>query len=413
MNSFSLLIKPASADCNLQCAYCFYLDRAALYPDTKVHRMADDILEKLIAGYMATDQPQYSFGWQGGEPTLMGTAFFQRVTDFQKKYGQSGVIVANGLQTNAILITDDMASHFARYNFLLGVSLDGPKSVHDMYRKTTGGGGSHSAVMRGIDRLKSHDVEFNILTLVSHANVHQPHEIYNYLCDNGFLHHQYIPCVEFDDSGSAMPYTISGEEWGDFLCGLYDVWIASDTRRVSIRLFDSIVNRLVTGRPSICHMESDCCQYFLVEYNGDVYPCDFFVERRLKLGNIKADNWNRMQGSPLYRRFGMQKKEWNRECSACEWKSLCAGDCLKHRVYAKRDSRTLSRLCPGWKQFYAHTFQGFQRLADNIRGEQAAQQVHAGQRNIIPRPGKPGRNDPCPCGSGLKYKNCCLKRTGN
>ncbi|MFC1461269.1 anaerobic sulfatase maturase [Verrucomicrobiota bacterium] len=408
MNPFSLLIKPASADCNLRCAYCFYLDRAALYPDVSVHRMSDDTLERLIAGYMGTDQAQYAFGWQGGEPTLMGTGFFQRVTALQKKYGHRGAIVANGLQTNATLITDEMASHFARYKFLLGVSLDGPESVHDVYRRSPGGSGSHSAVIRGIERLKQHGVEFNILTLVTRANVRRVSEIYHYLCDNGFLYHQYIPCVEFDASGTPLPYAITGEEWGGFLCRLYDGWIAADTRRVSIRLFDAILSKLIGGRASICHMGTNCCQYFLVEYNGDIYPCDFFVEKALNLGNVAATTWDRVRELPLYRRFGSRKNQWNDECASCKWKDLCAGDCLKHRLYAGNDSRTLSWLCRGWKQFFAHSLSGFQQMARQIQKEQ----VRSFRPGNAETGAAPGRNDPCLCGSGLKYKQCCLtKRT--
>jgi len=217
-----------------------------------------------------------------------------------------------------------------------------------------------------------------------------------------------------------LPYTITGEEWGDFLCGLYDVWIKSDTRRVSIRLFDSILSQLVEGKVSVCHMGMNCCQYFLVEYNGDIYPCDFFVQPELKLGNITDSGWDDLQKSLLYQKFGGQKNEWNRECSSCEWKRFCAGDCLKHRVYAGSDSRTLSWLCRGWKQFYAHALEGFQKLADDIRVERVdnvlvTHDASKGMERVIRQNSgshrvSPGRNDPCPCGSGLKYKHCCLKK---
>ena len=187
---FSLLIKPASADCNQRCAYCFYLDRASLYPDASRHRMTDDVLERLISSYLATDQPTYVFGWQGGEPALMGLDFFRRVTALQSKYGRNGSVVANGLQTNATLLEDEFCAHLGKFNFLVGVSLDGPADVHDRYRKYGDGRGTHADVLRGLETLRRHEVEFNILTLVSAANVKRGAEIYRYLRDLGVAYHQ-------------------------------------------------------------------------------------------------------------------------------------------------------------------------------------------------------------------------------
>jgi len=269
---FSLLIKPASADCNLQCEYCFYLEKSELYPDQRRHRMGDAVLDKLISTYMATDQPVYSFGWQGGEPTLMGIEFFRRVTDLQMKHGRKGAVVANGLQTNAILIDDEMASHFAQYKFLLGVSLDGLEDMHDAYRRTAGGGPSHKRVLARTELLTRNGVEFNILATVHAKNVGRPAELYRYLVDSGFLFHQYIPIVEFDPSGAPLPFTITGRQWGEFLCGVFDEWMKADVTRVSIRDFDAILAFLVDGNRQICTMGDNCCQYFLVEHNGMSTP---------------------------------------------------------------------------------------------------------------------------------------------
>jgi len=241
MNPFSLLIKPASADCNLRCEYCFYLDRSELYPETKKHRMSQEVLERMISSYMALPQQQYTFGWQGGEPTLMGVEFFREAVRLQKKHGRMGAIVANGLQTNATLIDDEFAAHLAKYNFLVGVSIDGPEELHNTYRKNAGGGGSHADVMRGVESLKRNNAEFNVLVLVNKANVRQARRVYRYLCENGIFHHQYIPCVEFDENGELLPFAINGGEWGDFLCELYDLWLPDDTRRVSIRYFDALL----------------------------------------------------------------------------------------------------------------------------------------------------------------------------
>lgn len=407
---FSLLIKPASADCNLRCRYCFYLDRASLYPDRKVHRMNDTVLETVIRKFMALDMPQYAFGWQGGEPTLMGLDFFKRATEWQARHGRSGAVVANGLQTNGTLITPEMARFFKEYNFLLGVSLDGPPALHDPSRQRLGGGGSHADVMRGIQCLRAARADFNILVLVSSVNVAHASQVYRYLCDQEFLYHQYIPCVEFDAHGRLQPFAIDGTAWGDFLCALFDAWYGADTRRVSIRLFDSILSYLVDGARTICHMGNDCRQYFVVEYNGDVYPCDFFVDPDLFLGNIMTMAWHDALGSETYRQFGRRKSRWHAACATCRYRDVCQGDCLKHRQeggYPRADD--LSRLCRGWQQFFDHSLPGFRELAAHIREERRAAMPAPLVPGAAPASRKPpGRNDPCPCGSGRKYKKCCL-----
>jgi len=372
--------------------------------------MSQEVLERMVSSYMALPQQQYTFGWQGGEPTLMGVEFFREAIRLQKKHGRMGAIVANGLQTNATLIDDEFAAHLAKYNFLLGVSIDGPEEVHDTYRRNAAGGASHADVLRGIECLKRNNVEFNALVLVSKSNVHRARQVYQYVCDNGILHHQYIPCVEFDGSGNLLPFAIDGAQWGDFLCELFDVWLPNDTRRVSIRYFDSLLAYLVDGVHNICHMGSNCCQYFVVEYNGDVYPCDFFVERDLKLGNVTTDSWEALAASETYREFGAQKAKWNAACSECEFIKLCAGDCLKHRLPAHGSPETLSPLCSGWKQFFRHALPGFKRLAREI--EEDRRRIGAARQQQLAHQAKPkreavGRNDPCPCGSGKKYKRCC------
>lgn len=402
---FSLLIKPASADCNLRCAYCFYLDHGSFYPDTRRHRMSDEVLAEVIRRYLATPQPTYQFGWQGGEPTLLGVEFFRRAVEYQQRFGAPGASVANGLQTNGTLITDALAALLAEYRFLTGVSLDGPRHLHDRYRLTADGRGSHADVLAGIRRLEEHHAEFNILTLVSAANVAEPAEVYHYLCEHGWLYHQYIPCVEPDAERHLLPFSISAEAWGEFLCRLFDAWYAGDTRRVSIRLFDSVLALLVDGVRNICPFGTDCCQYFVIEYNGDVYPCDFFVERPWRLGNVSNDGWEQLLQSPVYRAFGAQKACRQATCEACPWLWICQGDCLKHRLCVSGgDPRQLSRLCAGWRLFYEHTMPRFRELAAAVTAERHRA---AASRAALPPGHTPGRNDPCPCGSGRKYKRCC------
>ena len=402
MKPFSLLIKPASADCNLRCEYCFYIDH--LEPQNTNPRMSDQTLEIMIKTYMSTDQnKQYAFGWQGGEPTLMGMEFFKKVVEFQLKYAPPGSSISNGIQTNATMITEEVAKFFGEYKFLIGVSLDGPEYLHDYYRKTIGQKPTHAIVMRGIERLKQHRVEFNILTLINDQTVKKAKEIYHYHCDNGFFFHQYIPCVEFDTDGNLRPFSITGKEWGIFLSDLFDEWIKEDVKKVSVRLFDSIIEYLVHGRYNICYMGESCVQYFVVEYDGSVYPCDFFVRKDLLLGNVKTDSWEDLFKSKKYQDFGGQKANWNKECELCPYLSLCHGDCQKFRYGAQKTAKRLSNLCQGWKIFYTKTLPRFKIIADNFKKENKLSEPYSFK---FP---KFGRNELCPCGSGKKFKSCCDK----
>ncbi|MEA2013520.1 MAG: anaerobic sulfatase maturase [Verrucomicrobiota bacterium] len=416
MKDFSLLIKPTSADCNIRCNYCFYLKKHKLYPDLKMHRMSNFVLDKMISSFMALPMQQHTFGWQGGEPTLMGVDFFRRVTSLQEQYGKRGTKVSNGLQTNGTLIDDALAKHLAKYNFLVGVSLDGPPSLHNTYRKDIDGKGTHEDVIKGIRKLDTHNVEYNILTLLNSSNIKNPEVIYRYLCDNEWFFQQYIPCVEFDSTGNPLPWGISGEEYGLFLSKIFDLWYKNDTRKVSIRFFDSILSYLVDGIRNVCQMGDNCCQYLVVEYNGDIYPCDFFVLPELKIGNITKDSWESLLDSEIYKKFGAQKHDWNQECKSCKFLNLCQGDCLKHRIEGGRSASTLSWLCKGKKIFYEHTLSRFKELAAEIKTERLMQmQISQPLPEIMPtemqqdltKNQKVGRNDPCPCGSGKKFKKCC------
>ncbi len=405
---FSLLIKPAGPDCNLRCDYCFYLDRAALYPATPRHRMSDDVLEAVIRSFLATPQQNHAFGWQGGEPTLMGAAFFRRVTELQQRHGRPGTLVSNGLQTNGTLIDDDLAAHLAAYRFLVGISVDGPPDLHNRHRRTADGRDSYDSVIRGLGRLRRHGAEVNALALVSQANVRHPERVYRHLRDDlGFLHHQYIECVEFDAAGALRPFAINGAEWGEFLCRLFDLWQAGDTRRVSVRLFDTLLARLVDGATTTCSIGDDCRQYLVVEHNGDVYPCDFHVAPGRLLGNVLRDDWARLWRSPLFRAFGARKRAWPPACRECPHLDLCQGDCPKNRgPAAAAGVPARSRLCAGWRRFFAHARPGLEALAAEVRRERQA--ASAG----LPAAPPPGRNAPCPCGSGLKFKRCCGRPGG-
>jgi serine-type anaerobic sulfatase-maturating enzyme len=394
---FSLLVKPAGADCNLGCTYCFYLRKRALYPDSSVPRMKEEVLESLIRGYMATEQPVYSFGWQGGEPTLMGVDFFRSVTRLQSQYGRPGSKVANGLQTNATLIDDELARHLAEHRFLVGVSIDGPADAHDTYRTKRGGAGTHTQVMEGVNRLRSHGVDVNALVLVNQANVHRAQEVYEFLKSQKLYYHQYIPCVEFQPSGERSPFSITGDQWGEFLTEVFNLWHPSDARRVSIRHHDALMAFFLDGSRQMCTMSGRCDDYFVVEHNGDVYPCDFFVEPELRLGNVVTSDWGALERRPERNKFAVRKAAWAEVCDACKHLPYCSGDCTKHRTHTPQG--TGSWLCSGWNRFYDAAAPLLRGLAVDVSRER-------GLRGPLWEPSAYDPEAPCYCGSGKKAKNC-------
>ena len=387
MRPFSLLIKPAGADCNLRCRYCFYLGRGSLYPETSVHRMQDATLERLVRGYLALPLPVHTFAFQGGEPLLMGEAFYVKLLQLQRRYARPGAVITNCVQTNGTLLTPELATLFAREHFLLGVSVDGEESVHNHYRRTVSGGGSHAEVLRGLELLKQAGAEFNLLTLVNKHNVRDPVGLYTYLRDT--LHctfMQFIECVEFDAHGALAPYSITPEEWADFVIALFDAWFPNDRTRVSIRFFDSVVNTLLSGNPNSCAMGTCCQDYVVVEHTGDVYPCDFFVRPELRLGNILEQDWDEILENPIRKAFGARKSAWNAECEQCPYLMFCHGDCPKNRAghNPEADSRTLSALCPAWKRIYAHILPPLRQAVKALEREQRGK-ARNGEGSTRPR----------------------------
>ncbi|MBN1865326.1 MAG: anaerobic sulfatase maturase, partial [Victivallales bacterium] len=301
MKPFSLLVKPASYGCNLRCRYCFYLGKRELFGAD--HMMRPEILERMISSFMRLDMPSHSFGWQGGEPTLMGLDFFKSAVRLQQAHGLPGALVSNGLQTNGTLLDDKWGEFLHEYKFLVGISIDGPADVHDRNRVDASGNGSHAKVMGALDVLKRNNVEFNVLTLVTSANIGDPELIYDYLKELGVNYHQYIECVEFEKDGALSDFSARPELWGEFLCRIFDKWYPRDVHHVSVRLFDSILAKLTDNVSNVCSMGTDCREYFVVEHNGNVYPCDFFVLPEYKLGNIMENSWKEMQDSGLYAAF--------------------------------------------------------------------------------------------------------------
>jgi uncharacterized protein len=367
----SLLVKPVSAVCNLDCQYCFYLDREAdPYKDLPRRQMSEEMLERLVDQYLFYSFPASVFAWQGGEPTLAGLGFFRRAVEFQKRFGRNGQSVSNAIQTNAILIDDEWCSLFREYSFLVGASLDGPEEVHDRYRWNKGRQGTWRKVMQGIEALGRNGVEFNILCVVSQANVAQARALYQWFRREGFEFIQYIPLAEFDKEGSALPFTVTPQQYGRFLVDTFDSWWP-ERRKVRVRFFDNILEALAGCVPGNCTMHPVCDSYVVVEHNGDVYPCDFFVEGAWKLGNIGSDSFPEIARRLRRAQFAAKKTLPREECSRCEFATICQRGCPKLRHAQRGEFGDLDYFCQAYKMIFAHALPSLRREAAKLKTARA------------------------------------------
>ena len=352
-STISLLIKPAGPDCNLRCTYCFYRQKAGMFPGTKEHRMKLSTLESLISQAMECGSNLAMFSWQGGEPTLMGLEFFETVVALQKKYLRPNQVVMNSLQTNGILLDRRWAQFLRDHRFLVGVSLDGPSSIHDRYRRDTQGRGTYSQVMQNIRMLVKENVEVNILTLVNNLNVREPDRVYEVLLDSGVKWFQFVPCVEPGPGGTPAFYSVTPELYGEFLCRLFDLWMDSPAD-ISIRDFDDLLIIYRGGTSNTCTTQPRCGGYVVVEHNGDVFPCDFFVLPKWKLGNLHEKPLSELLQSDKLKEFGELKTKLSQSCLECEWLRFCYGGCCKYRIVLGGSANDPTCLCSAYRRFYAH-----------------------------------------------------------
>ncbi|MBC8491735.1 MAG: anaerobic sulfatase maturase [Candidatus Marinimicrobia bacterium] len=316
----NILIKPAGPDCNLACDYCFYLDKTGLFQKKSKHRMSVEVLRELMRQLLQQGTQQISVAWQGGEPTLMGVDFFRKAVEFQNQYA-AGKVVGNSLQTNGLLIDDRWTSFLREHHSLVGLSIDGPQHIHDHYRKDRGGRGSWEKVVAAATLMLENDVEVNALSTINAYSVNYPDEIYDYLKALGFRFMQFIPIVETSENGGGVaPYSVAPRDYGDFLIRLFDRWLADfeyGEPTTSIRYFESLFYRYVNMQPPDCTLMEHCGPYVVVEYNGDVYACDFFVEPAWRLGNIMKNRLIDLLNSPRQQEFGNQKAELPKKCRNC------------------------------------------------------------------------------------------------
>lgn len=364
MKPFSLLIKPAGPDCNLDCKYCFYKDKKLLFGAGR-HCMNGEILERLVKDYLSLRFPVSSFAWQGGEPTLMGLDFYKKAVELQQQFSQNGQVVSNALQTNGILLNDKWCEFLRKYKFLVGISLDGPKDYHDYYRINKAGKGTFDKVIMAVEKCRKHKVEFNILVLLNNRNVTAPDKLLGFFIEHSIEYVQFIPCVE-KETNVVSNFSITPKQYGEFLCRIFDCWYEYGPEKLSIRLFDSTLNYLVHGEHTNCIFRRSCNDYIVIEHNGDVFCCDFFVDQEYRLGNILEKPIGELFRGQRKQRFARQKETLHNKCLICRHSAICRGGCLKERVVVSNDFVNPSYFCESYKRFFDYSLPRLAQYAAGI-----------------------------------------------
>lgn len=418
--AFHVMAKPTGARCNLDCAYCFFLKKEHLYPDSNF-RMTDEVMEQFIRQTIEGHRvPHVTIAWQGGEPTLMGLDFFRRSLEVQKRYARPGTRIENTFQTNGILLDDEWCRFFHDNNFLIGLSMDGPGGLHDVYRRDRQGRGTFDRVLKAARLLQKHHVEFNILCTVNRTNADHPLEVYRFFRDELRTPYiQFIPIVEranetgFQEGNAVTDRSVRPDQWGRFLVEVFDEWIRRDVGRTFVLNFDGALAGWLGRAGTVCIFAPTCGLGVALEHNGDLYSCDHFVEPDHFLGNILATPLIDLVNSEKQRTFGTAKRDTlPRQCRECDFLAVCNGECPKNRFVRTQDGdEGLNYLCEGYRTFFSHADRPMRTMADLLRQGRNADEVMpmlAAEKERAGRAAaKVGRNDPCPCGSGLKNKRCC------
>ena len=365
-----IMLKPAGSLCNLRCRYCYYLEKNKLYQEQKNHVITNELLEKFTKDYIeAQTTPQVLFTWHGGETLIRPIAFYRRALELQRIYGR-GRQIDNCIQTNGTLLTDDWCEFFKANNFLVGVSIDGPQEFHDEYRKTATGRPTFRKVMEGINLLNKHGVEWNALAVVNDFNADYPLDFYHFFKDIGCHYIQFTPVVErmvqrpdrltlapgMQEGGELTDFSVTAEQWGSFLCTIFDEWVHHDVGDYYIQLFDATLANWVGQAPGVCTMAKECGHAGVMEFNGDVYSCDHFVYPEHLLGNLHTQTIFEMMNSPRQKAFARMKHELlPRQCKECRFQFACHGECPKNRfIRDKYGNPGLNYLCKGYLQFFEH-----------------------------------------------------------
>jgi uncharacterized protein len=419
--AFHIIAKPTGARCNCRCDYCFYLEKERLYPGSSF-RMSDQVMETYIRQTMAAHSAaEVPIAWQGGEPTLMGLDFFRRTMEAEKRYARPGRRAANSIQTNGILIDESWCRFLHDNGFLVGLSLDGPRELHDAFRRDRGGRSVFAKVVRAARLMQEQAVEFNILCTVNSVNSRRALEVYRFFRDElGVRYVQFIPIVERrgeSETRNGSPVTnrtVGSADYGRFLSEIFDEWLRRDVGSMFVPFFDAVLASYVIGESTLCALRAVCGDALALEHNGDLYSCDHYVDPGHLLGNIRQTPIDELIASERQRAFGRAKSDnLPRACRECRFLFTCYGECPKNRILVAPDGeRGLNWLCEGLKTFFGHAERPMRLMADLLnRGQPAAGIIEIlaeeeGRRQPSSLAARPGRNDPCPCGSGLKFKKC-------
>jgi uncharacterized protein len=383
-HAFHVMTKPRGAICNLDCKYCYFLKKEQLFPESSF-RMSDEVLDLFTRQYIEAQRvPEVTFAWQGGEPTLMGLDFYQRAIAYQEKYRKPGMQIHNTIQTNGTLLDEAWCEFFKRHNFLVGLSLDGPRHLHDAYRVDKGGNPTFERVMSGLGLLKKHQVDFNILCCVHAANADHPLEVYRFLRDEAACQFiQFIPIVERDNQTGyqkghkVTERSVKGQQYGDFLIAVFDEWIQRDVGQVFVQVFDVALGVWVGGPASLCVFAETCGTALALEHTGDLYACDHYVEPRYWLGNIEEMELIDLVATEKQALFGLNKREGlPRYCRECSVRFICNGGCPKNRIRkSPRGEAGLNYLCKGYKAFFTHIDQPMRIMAGLLRMKRPPSEV--------------------------------------
>jgi len=421
-SNFHVMAKPTGALCNLDCKYCFYLGKESLYPGS-AFRMPDHVLDSYIRQVLESQSgPVVTIAWQGGEPTLLGLEFFRRSIQLEQKYQKPDTKIQNTIQTNGVLLDDAWCEFFHQNNFLVGLSLDGPRALHDVYRVDKGGQPTFDKVLRAAKLMLRNRVEFNILTTVHAANADYPLEVYRFLRDQvGATFVQFIPVVERvnedgkvgnQEGNQVTERSVKAKQWGNFLITIFEEWVRRDVGRVFVQMFDAALASWVGAPAAMCIFAETCGHALALEHNGDFYSCDHFVEPKYLLGNIEQQSMAQLAGSERQLKFGNEKRDTlPRYCRECEVLFACHGECPKNRFIQTPDGQPgLNYLCAGYKAFFNHIDVPMKIMAELLRQERAPAEIMnwyaSGNTTRPPAFAGTERNSPCPCGSGRKYKRC-------
>ncbi len=367
MPSLSLLIKPSSGGCNIRCKYCFYHDEQLNRETFSYGFMTEETLEILVKKALEYATVHCSFGFQGGEPTLRGLDFFRKAVELQKKYNIHHAQVANAIQTNGMLIDDTWAKFLRDNNFLVGLSLDGTKDVHDQNRLDPEGRGTFNRVLQAAQKLAAQQVDFNLLTVVTNRTADAIAKIYNFYRRSNLLYQQYIPCLDpLDEARGSSPYSLTPEKYARFLKTLFDLWYRDVTagRFIYIRYFENLVGMLMGRPPESCGLSGQCVIQNVVEADGSVYPCDFYCLDEWRLGNIREEGFREMAAGETAKRFLREGCSGREECRTCAYGFICRGGCRRDREPLAAGG---SYFCPAYKEFFAYALPRLQGLARSIQ----------------------------------------------